>query len=510
MYFPNILDGLLCGYHEKMCKVDVRRPVCVNREEEKLINVTFTVMMFTLREIVPTIDVNSCNLNCQIELYSKLAAILVKNIESFVKLPVFSKVSLKEQDFNPKKVAHLKKKEKGRWSTPPILIVTCPGGFGVEKKEPRICVVCPKNTYNVGLESYCKMCPAGQYQPIAGSKACITCSSPLENTACLRVLYANTEYFKVYVGVAFGIVLAIIIVICYCTRNNHSESSTTPKRHDHVYSMLRKDADVEKGANEPLLGGENRRHMRNTVPPQRLRSASTAGYHCPKMENDLSPRKTMVVLVIVVGCFAVLWPKVFYPMLVGSANQQIKPSPIDKTTGCCDVISETDVNTIKIMSELCGTIIKADQDKPLTGKEIVQRCRQEVLETCGIDISVVLQEQVRLGQNVKQILDEIRSLNGSLCLKYNYGVAPWKLGVPHRISVNVDPSNPNIRQERPLHLRSELIHPAFRERGRAIPQPQPATPVRPPPRVVEGRNDSTCQKLIVSIYVTFKEVLQDF
>ncbi|KAJ3638452.1 hypothetical protein MTP99_001816 [Tenebrio molitor] len=220
---------------------------------------------------------------------------------------------------------------------------------------------------------------------------------------------------------------------------------------------------------------------------ERLRSASTAGYHCPKMENDLSPRKTMLVLVIVVGCFAVLWPKVFYPMLVGSANQQIKPSPIDKTTGCCDVISETDVNTIKIMSELCGTIIKADQDKPLTGKEIVQKCRQEVLETCGIDISVVLQEQVRLGQNVKQILDEIRSLNGSLCLKYNYGVAPWKLGVPHRISVNVDPSNPNIRQERPLHLRSELIHPAFRERGRAIPQPQPATPVRPPPRVVEGR-----------------------
>ena len=52
---------------------------------------------------------------------------------------VFSKLALKEQDFNPKKVEHLKKKEKGRWSTPPILIVTCPSGFGVEKKEPRIC-----------------------------------------------------------------------------------------------------------------------------------------------------------------------------------------------------------------------------------------------------------------------------------------------------------------------------------------------------------------------------------
>lgn len=52
-----------------------------------------------------------------------------------------------------------------------------------------------------------------------------------------------------------------------------------------------------------------------------------------KMASDIGPRKTMFVLVVVVGCFAILWPKVFYPMLVGSANQHIKPSPIDKTTG---------------------------------------------------------------------------------------------------------------------------------------------------------------------------------
>ncbi|XP_008195611.2 uncharacterized protein RIC-3 isoform X1 [Tribolium castaneum] len=214
---------------------------------------------------------------------------------------------------------------------------------------------------------------------------------------------------------------------------------------------------------------------------ERLR-ASSVGYNSPKMESDLSPRKTMLVLVIVVGCFAVLWPKVFYPMLVGSANQHIKPSPIDKATGCCDVISETDINTIKIMSELCSSIINSTN-----GKEIVQKCRQEVLETCGIDISVVLQEQVRLGRNLKQILDQIRSLNGSLCLKYNYGVDPWRLGVAHRVTVKVASDAPNIRQERPHHLRSELIHPAFRERGRAIPQPQTAPPARPPPRVVEGR-----------------------
>ncbi|XP_050510327.1 golgin subfamily A member 6-like protein 1 isoform X3 [Diabrotica virgifera virgifera] len=222
-------------------------------------------------------------------------------------------------------------------------------------------------------------------------------------------------------------------------------------------------------------------------------SYENAGYLSGKMVNvnDLSPRKTMIVLVIVVGCFAVLWPKVFYPMLVGSANNRIKPSAIDRTQGCCDVISEKDVTTLKLMSEICDTIIKSDSDKPMSNKELLQKCQNLVLDTCGIDISAVLQEQVRLGHTTKQILEEVRSLNGSLCLKYNFGIAPWKLGVPHRVTVKVSPSS-SIRQERPLHLRSEMVHPAFRERGRAIPQAEfaptkPAPPSRLIPKIVDGR-----------------------
>lgn len=67
---------------------------------------------------------------------------------------------------------------------------------------------------------------------------------------------------------------------------------------------------------------------------ERIRSTSTTGYQqqTNKMP-DLGPKKTLFVLVIVVGCFAVLWPKVFYPMLVGSAQHHIKPSDIDKMTG---------------------------------------------------------------------------------------------------------------------------------------------------------------------------------
>lgn len=43
-----------------------------------------------------------------------------------------------------------------------------------------------------------------------------------------------------------------------------------------------------------------------------------------------------------------------------------------------------------------------------------------------------------------------------------------------------------VRQERPPHLRSEMVHPAFKERGRAIPHlDQKAS--RPPPKIIEGR-----------------------
>ncbi|XP_045466353.1 uncharacterized protein LOC123675126 isoform X2 [Harmonia axyridis] len=219
---------------------------------------------------------------------------------------------------------------------------------------------------------------------------------------------------------------------------------------------------------------------------ERYRQSSGTGatYMNPaKMENEFTPKKTMIIMVIVVACFAVLWPKIFYPMLVGSANQRIKPSAIDKTTGCCYVLSETDVDTIKIMSELCGKIIREQVgEAPLTGRQIINICQEEVFKTCGIDVSVVLQEQVRLGHTTKHILDEIRSLNGSLCLKYNFGVQPWRLGVPHIVTLRN--MSDNVRQERSPLVRSEMVHPAFRERGRAIPQ---ATPSHPHPKVIDGR-----------------------
>ncbi|XP_063540680.1 serine/arginine repetitive matrix protein 1 isoform X8 [Cydia strobilella] len=45
-------------------------------------------------------------------------------------------------------------------------------------------------------------------------------------------------------------------------------------------------------------------------------------------EEALGPRKTMFVLVIVVGCFAVLWPRILSPLMVGQG--QLKPNQLDR------------------------------------------------------------------------------------------------------------------------------------------------------------------------------------
>ncbi|XP_055631411.1 titin-like isoform X4 [Toxorhynchites rutilus septentrionalis] len=94
----------------------------------------------------------------------------------------------------------------------------------------------------------------------------------------------------------------------------------------------------------------------------------------------LGPRKTMIIMVTVVGCVAILWPKVFYPMMAGPGQTK--------------------------------SVIK-DHRGPGEG----------------------------------------------------------------------------IRQERPPHLRPETVHPAMRERGRAIPNAGSVHSERPQsaPRIVEGR-----------------------
>lgn len=113
--------------------------------------------------------------------------------------------------------------------------------------------------------------------------------------------------------------------------------------------------------------------------------------------------------------------------------------------GCCDVIFDTDVNAIKVMTQICEKILirQTDFDTNLLvalqqgklTKQLVDRCQKTVIATCGIDIKQFLIDKVRLGRNYKQMLDEIRTLNSSLCLKHSFGVSLGHIGLPRTIRV---------------------------------------------------------------------------
>lgn len=60
---------------------------------------------------------------------------------------------------------------------------------------------------------------------------------------------------------------------------------------------------------------------------------SPSQYYPYNNQNDtppLGPRKTIFVLATVIGCIAILWPKIFYPMMFGSADVPIKNNYINK------------------------------------------------------------------------------------------------------------------------------------------------------------------------------------
>ncbi|XP_065343947.1 fibrous sheath CABYR-binding protein-like isoform X2 [Cloeon dipterum] len=206
---------------------------------------------------------------------------------------------------------------------------------------------------------------------------------------------------------------------------------------------------------------------------------------------EFGTAKTVFILAIVVGCFAILWPKIFYPMLLTSlstggahAGQQ-QDSPLDNQANCCDVIFVSDVTAIKVLTAMCGDILHENQittnEQLHLSKKSVEKCRDEVLSACGLDITAVIKDQTGLTKSYKQILDEIRSFNNSECLKQNFGVQLSLIGTPRRMRYFPERyfkdktiTARHLRPERPAHLHPEMLHPALREKGRAIP-PRPIT-----------------------------------
>lgn len=113
---------------------------------------------------------------------------------------------------------------------------------------------------------------------------------------------------------------------------------------------------------------------------------------------------------------------------------------------CCEVIFESDVTAVDIMQEMCQNILRHHPIDPRVRDALklskltpqtASLCREEVLARCGIDLSSFLAERESLGKTYKQVLEEIRSFNSSLCLKMNFGVPLSQLGTPHLIRYHI-------------------------------------------------------------------------
>ncbi|XP_026739592.1 myb-like protein X isoform X2 [Trichoplusia ni] len=190
-------------------------------------------------------------------------------------------------------------------------------------------------------------------------------------------------------------------------------------------------------------------------------------------EEVLGPRKTMFVLVIVVGCFAVLWPRILSPLILGAGREQLKPNQFDRDAGCCEVLFETDMVVLELINEVCSSAVQADGKlNPYAAAE----CRKAVNETCGVDLAAFLKRNENVGKTSKMLVETMKNSNSS-CLKEHFGVPVWSLGV--HSSQNSWTLQDTIKQERPA-IRGAGPHPALRERGRAIPPGAPPAPTRSP------------------------------
>lgn len=100
--------------------------------------------------------------------------------------------------------------------------------------------------------------------------------------------------------------------------------------------------------------------------------------------------------------------------------------PINQSysTGCCDIIFETEVAILELINAVCNSVVDGDVKlSPYAAAE----CRKSVNETCGVDIAAFLKRSDNVGKTTKMLLDTMKSSNSS-CLKEHFGVPIWSVG----------------------------------------------------------------------------------
>lgn len=97
--------------------------------------------------------------------------------------------------------------------------------------------------------------------------------------------------------------------------------------------------------------------------------------------------------------------------------------PLSYSTGCCEVIFETEVAVLELLNEVCSSVVHVEGKlSPYAAAE----CRKAVNETCGVDIAAFLKRDENVGRTTKKLVDMMKSSNSS-CLKEHFGVPQFSI-----------------------------------------------------------------------------------
>ncbi|XP_045477908.1 uncharacterized protein LOC123683051 isoform X2 [Harmonia axyridis] len=255
-HLPKMLEDLLCGIHRRVCKVEMERPSCVEVEEKTYLTVKYIVTLDSLSNLVPSLSSSDCDFNCQMKLMGSMVSLLIKNVETTSVLDVLSEIETFNHTFKPREVKFPTDRSVVEDSSLlPKLVIGCPPGFGIQKRSSKICVACPRNTYNSENSSACTPCPSVHYQPKVGSSSCIECKTPFDDKACMGMMFANKSFLILYVGSSVAIVFFLLLCI-FCAQSSTQEAFGGPQRKKKAQTPKRRRIgrkDVEDPAEKPLL-----------------------------------------------------------------------------------------------------------------------------------------------------------------------------------------------------------------------------------------------------------------
>lgn len=81
--------------------------------------------------------------------------------------------------------------------------------------------------------------------------------------------YSDTNLFKIYVGVAFGVVIALVLIVLFWNvSTKHSRNAPRFEGSLRHRALRKKDRDVEQGDLQPLIDkNADKRNLPPEVPP---------------------------------------------------------------------------------------------------------------------------------------------------------------------------------------------------------------------------------------------------